>query len=174
MTWLKVIQRDIVRLRFAVAAISSTPYDSNFGNARLVGNWPRCRRARRQLLQQCLRLLQIKRVEALGEPAVDRSEQIAGLISLALIAPEPRHAHRGAEFPGFCLLRTGDRKCTLEIRFRFRRIWLRRHEREVAGYSMEVRLEPPFIGCFRQSHRFVDAAPSRIVLSQLRMGPRQI
>jgi hypothetical protein len=28
----------------------------------------------------------------------------AGLIALALIAPEPRHAHRGAEFPGLCLL----------------------------------------------------------------------
>ena len=38
--------------------------------------------------------LQIERVEALGEPAVDRSEKIAGLIPLALIAPEPRHAPR--------------------------------------------------------------------------------
>jgi len=25
-------------------------------------------------------------------------EKVAGLITLALIAPEPRHAHRGAEF----------------------------------------------------------------------------
>ena len=32
--------------------------------------------------------------EAFGEPAVDRSEQIAGFIALALIAPEARHAHR--------------------------------------------------------------------------------
>ena len=58
---------------------------------------------RRQLLQQRLSLLQIERVEALGEPAVDRGEQIAGLPALALLAPEPRHAHRGAEFPGFGL-----------------------------------------------------------------------
>jgi hypothetical protein len=28
----------------------------------------------------------------------DRREQIAGFIPLALIAPEPRHAHRAAEF----------------------------------------------------------------------------
>ena len=36
-----------------------------------------------QLVEQGLGLLQIERVEAFGEPAVDRSEQIAGLIPLA-------------------------------------------------------------------------------------------
>ena len=41
-----------------------------------------------------------------GEPAVDRSETPASLIALALIAPEPRHAHCGAEFPGLGLLLT--------------------------------------------------------------------
>jgi hypothetical protein len=35
-----------------------------------------------QLLEQVLGLFQIERVEALGEPAVDRSEKIAGLIPL--------------------------------------------------------------------------------------------
>ena len=55
-------------------------------------------------------LLQIERVKAFGEPAVDRSEKIAGLIPLALIAPEPRNAHCGAEFPGLCLLRARDRQ----------------------------------------------------------------
>ena len=43
---------------------------------------------RRQLLQQSLRLLQIERVEALSEPAVDRSEQFAGLLRLARRTPE--------------------------------------------------------------------------------------
>src|SRR6476660_3005237 len=57
-----------------------------------------------QVVEQGLSLAQSERVEALAEPAVDRSEQIAGLITLALIAPEPRHAHGGAEFIGFCLL----------------------------------------------------------------------
>jgi hypothetical protein len=56
-----------------------------------------------QLIEQRLRLLQIARVEAFGEPAVDRSEQIASVISLVLLAPEPGRAHRGAEFPGFGL-----------------------------------------------------------------------
>jgi hypothetical protein len=45
-----------------------------------------------QLLQQRLRLFQIERVEAFGEPTVDRGEKITGLIPLALIAPDPRPA----------------------------------------------------------------------------------
>ena len=50
-------------------------------------------RSRRQLVEQGLGLLQIERIKALGEPAVDRSEKIAGLLPLALIAPEPSYAH---------------------------------------------------------------------------------
>jgi hypothetical protein len=52
--------------------------------------------SRRQLIEQGLGLFQIERVEALGEPAVDRSENIASLLPLALVAPQPRHAHRRA------------------------------------------------------------------------------
>jgi hypothetical protein len=44
----------------------------------------------------------------LREPPINRSEKLAGRLPLALIAPEPRHAHCGAEFPGFgVLLRRG-------------------------------------------------------------------
>ena len=57
-----------------------------------------------QLIEQRLSLLQIERIKPFGEPAVDRSEKFAGLIPLALIAPEPRHAHRRAQLPGLCLL----------------------------------------------------------------------
>ena len=67
-----------------------------------------------QFLEQGLCLFQIKRVEAFGEPAVDRSEQIASLIPRALIAPQPRHADGRAQFPGFCLLLTRDRERLLE------------------------------------------------------------
>ena len=49
-----------------------------------------------QLGKQRLRLFQIERVEAFGEPAVNRSEQFARLLQFALITLEPRHAHRGA------------------------------------------------------------------------------
>ena len=47
----------------------------------------------------CKALFQVERIEAFGEPAVYWGEQIARLILSALIAPEPRHAHCGAEFP---------------------------------------------------------------------------
>jgi hypothetical protein len=71
---------------------------------------------RRQLIEQSLSLFQIKRVEALGKPAVHRSEKFAGFIPLALTAPEPRHAHRRAQFPGLCLQRLRNRDRTLEAR----------------------------------------------------------
>jgi hypothetical protein len=53
--------------------------------------------SRRQLVEQRLGLFQIARVEAFSEPTVDRSEQMAGFIPLALIAPEPREAGGGAK-----------------------------------------------------------------------------
>jgi len=80
----------------------------------------------RQLVEQGLGLLQVERVEALGEPPVDRGEKIVGLLPFALITPKPGHAHRRAQFPGLCLLLTRDSQRTLEVRLRFRRIRLRR------------------------------------------------
>src|SRR5262249_55529467 len=68
-----------------------------------------------QILQQRLRLLQIARVEPLSEPPVHRSQQIARLLHLALVAPEAREACGGAEFPGFGLLLAGNGERTLEI-----------------------------------------------------------
>src|SRR5215472_3312061 len=79
----------------------------------------------RQLIEQRLRSLQVERIEALGEPAVDRCEKIVGLLSFALIAPEARHTCRCAKFPGFSLLLARDRECALEIGCCFRRGRLR-------------------------------------------------
>jgi hypothetical protein len=45
-----------------------------------------------QLIEQGLGLLQVAVIEAFGEPAVERSKKIAGLIPPALIAPQPRAA----------------------------------------------------------------------------------
>jgi hypothetical protein len=49
--------------------------------------------SRGHLVEQRLSLFQIERVETFGEPAVDRRKKIASFIPLALVAPEPRHAH---------------------------------------------------------------------------------
>jgi hypothetical protein len=39
-----------------------------------------------QFIQQLLRLLQVRRIETLGEPIVDRDEQITGFHVLALVS----------------------------------------------------------------------------------------
>jgi hypothetical protein len=49
------------------------------------------------LLQQRLGLLQNRRVETFGEPAVDRREQIAGFDALALIPPKTGEATSGVQ-----------------------------------------------------------------------------
>jgi hypothetical protein len=77
-----------------------------------------CRRVRRRDSDRHLAPESRERVEPLGEPAVDRSEKLACFIPLALVAQEPRHAHRRAQFPGFCLLLASNRERSLEIRFR--------------------------------------------------------
>jgi hypothetical protein len=51
----------------------------------------------RQLLQERLRLLEIGRIKAFGEPAVDRRQEVAGFGALALVAPEAGEAGRGAQ-----------------------------------------------------------------------------
>ena len=81
--------------------------------------------SRHQLLQQRLRFLQIARVEALRKPPVNRSQQFARLLHLALVAPETREAHGGAEFPGLCLLLAGDGESALELGLCLRVIPLR-------------------------------------------------
>jgi len=71
-----------------------------------------------QLVEQPLRLLQVAGVKPFGEPALDWSEQFAGLLRSSLIAPEPRHAHGCAKLPGFRLLLACNGECALEIGLR--------------------------------------------------------
>src|SRR6266446_2786852 len=58
----------------------------------------------RQGVQQRLRLLQVGGVKALGEPAVDRDQQLAGFVPLALALPQPAQAHGGPQLQGLGLL----------------------------------------------------------------------
>jgi hypothetical protein len=51
-----------------------------------------------QQIEQRLRLAKIGRVEAIGEPAVDRREEIAGFAALAAVAPEPGEAYGASKF----------------------------------------------------------------------------
>jgi hypothetical protein len=79
--------------------------------------------------QQRLGLFQIARVEPFREPPVNRSQQFARVLHLALRAPEACEAYGGAEFPGFGLLVAGDRQCALETCLCSRYVRLRRPQR---------------------------------------------
>src|SRR5215813_11353040 len=61
-----------------------------------------------QLVQQSLRLFQIGCVEALSEPAVDRSEEVAGFGAAAVVAEQTREAGGGTQFPHLGFLLLGD------------------------------------------------------------------
>lgn len=68
--------------------------------------WLACTSSCSQLVEQGLGLFQIERVEALGEPAVGRREQVMRLGALALFGQKARKRCGGAELPGFGALLT--------------------------------------------------------------------
>src|SRR5439155_20563566 len=71
-----------------------------------------------QVLQQRPRVLQVARVEAFGEPGVERGEERAGRVALALALPEPRQAGGGAQLERLGLLPPGDLQGVAEERLR--------------------------------------------------------
>src|SRR4030095_2561969 len=71
-----------------------------FGLLRMVSPTPSLLRARScsQIFQQRPGLLEVGGVKPLGEPAVDRGEQVIGCSALALALPEAAQTRGGAEF----------------------------------------------------------------------------
>src|SRR4051812_36063060 len=67
-----------------------------------------------QLIEQRLGFLQVRCIEAFGEPAIDRTEQVVGLRAPALLAPEPGKARCRAQLIGSCLLPPRDLKRRLQ------------------------------------------------------------
>ena len=61
-----------------------------------------------QRVQQRLCLFEIGHVEALGEPAVDWREKVAGFLASTLLSPQPGEARGGAQFPELSALLLGD------------------------------------------------------------------
>src|SRR5947209_1111282 len=83
----------------------------------------RVRNVSPQFLQQCLGLLQVSRVKALGEPAVDRCQQRVGLSPLALLLPQAAQRGRRPQLPRLRLLAPSHRKGLLEAGLRLGRFW---------------------------------------------------
>src|SRR5262245_32274235 len=59
-------------------------------------------------VEQRLGLLQVRSLKALGEPAVDRCQQLASRHEPALLLPQASEAHGGPQFQRFGLLAAGD------------------------------------------------------------------
>src|SRR6266550_6441342 len=70
------------------------------------------------IVEQRLCVLQVARVEAFGEPGVERGEEGAGRVVLALALPEPRQAGGGAQLERLGLLPPCDLEGVAEERLR--------------------------------------------------------
>ena len=70
-----------------------------------------------QGLEERFGLLQVGGVKALGEPAIDRRQQLAGVGPLALALPQPAQAQRGTELSGLRLLAAGHGQRLLKTGF---------------------------------------------------------
>src|SRR5215831_2288167 len=103
-----------------------------------------------QLFQQRLGLLQVSGVEALGEPAIDRGQQLAGLGTLALLLPEATQAHGGPQLERFGLLAAGDVQSPLQPDFRLRRRGPRLPQEHDAAQATHFRFPEAFLVLLHQ------------------------
>ena len=129
---------------------------------------------RAELLQQRLRLFQIKRVKPFREPAINRSKQFARFAYLALVSPETDKAYGGAEFPRLRILLASYCERALEICLCLRDILPGRHQCDIAVYTMDFSLAPSFASCFDCTLCIGNATPSIIELAEFRIGFRQV
>jgi hypothetical protein len=78
--------------------------------------------ALRPRVKQCLRILQVSGVKPLGEPVVDRCQQVVGFLALALLLPQAAQARGSPQLPGLGLLAAGNGQGLLEAGFRLGRV----------------------------------------------------
>ena len=76
-------------------------------------------------------LLQVKRLKAFGEPAVDLGQSLTGLVPLALLLPQPAQAQRRPQLQGLGLLATGHLEGLMETGCRLENIWERELEEQL-------------------------------------------
>src|ERR687895_269890 len=74
-----------------------------------------------QLCEQYLGLPQVGSVKALGKPAVDLRQQLAGLSAFAVLLPEASQAYGRPQLQGLGLLPAGNSKRLVKTRLRFAR-----------------------------------------------------
>ena len=103
--------------------------------------------ALRQRVQQCLRIFQVRRIKAFGEPPVDRCQEVMGFLALALLLPETRQAGGGPQLPGFGSLVAGQGQGLVEAGFGLVHLNTRLLQKQGAREPMDLR------SCWRQAQR---------------------
>jgi hypothetical protein len=78
----------------------------------MAGLWRSRGAVSAQLLQQRLRIFEVRRIKPFRKPAVHRCQQVTGVLALALGLPQAGQAGGGTEFeggggPSRCLLQFG-------------------------------------------------------------------
>ena len=95
-----------------------------------------------EIVQQRLRLFEIRRVETLGEPAVDRGEKVARFGGAILLAAEPSEAHRGPQLPELgLLLLSNAQSFAIEL---LSSLGIPLPQQQLAFVPIQLRCEPAF------------------------------
>ena len=106
-----------------------------------------------QFVDQRLCLFQIDGIEAFGEPAVDRREEIAGFGPPALLAPEQGKARASAQFPELGPLLRGDAE-GFAIQF-LGSLGMSLPQQQLAFLSIQLRCKPTLPCPFRDPQSVV-------------------
>src|SRR6516165_5868518 len=106
-----------------------------------------------QILEQNLCLFEVLCVEAFGEPAVDRPQQVTRFGLAALVATEPSKDHGGAQFPELCSLLLGDAQ-SFAIHF-FGSLGLPSPREQPTFVPIELSGQPALPGSFRDLQTIV-------------------
>ena len=88
---------------------------------------------------------EVARIEAFGEAAVDRRQQVAGVGAPALIAPEAGETCGGAQLPKPGLLLSSHGQGVAERGFGFRGITGRTRKQRLGPEAMQIRFKPPLL-----------------------------
>jgi hypothetical protein len=126
-----------------------------------------------QLIEQHLRIRQVRRIETLSEPAVNRREEITRVCALSLFAPEPGQAGGGRQLPSLGPLFLRHCKGTVKTSFDLSFIRVVKRNKPLALVPVQLCFEPPFARsvsplqrCGDQGERFVSLTCAFVTLSE--------
>ncbi len=114
--------------------------------------------------------MQVRRVKALGEPAIHRGQQIVGVLAPALDLPQASQAGGSAEFPGFGVLVAGDSEGPVEAGFRLTVIAGSKRPQQLPFESVQLRLVETLPRLIRQREGLGEHRKPRDGLACLPIG----